>query len=360
MGQESTAIRRCVIDSRTGEAFAAGAGVRRYDLRTGEVAVVRSPVSNLPISGGWNRVREGHTVFWSDREALIQSRDDSVPYEPLAAHCDAAVILGGLRLVVAERDEQGQPSIRVSTSFSAGSPRMFMRRPARTLWMDSFGPNGFAHGRDDGIVELTVASSDVLTFLELSGHTGPVLHGAVVPGDLQLVTAGADLTVRIWSIGSEPLLQGSLSALCEGHTDQITGLAVTPDGQCVATSSRDRTIRLWSIPDGRSLGVLTEHRDWVTHVTINPAGTHLASCSEDGTIKVWDLDSQECVGTAYGVSRFLCLGMSRGTVCAGDAAGNFWMLQYGDLEDEDFAPPVQAARTRTPSSRRPISKLRKR
>jgi len=349
VGQDATAIRQCVIDTSGRRALTVGGDLRQHDLHTGASVAIGSTPSIAPATGCSRRIRDGRTLFWADRQLLVHSnRDDSVQVEsPLQEHVDAALILSHLRLAVASRDEQGQPWLKVFAAPSTmSSAQLSERRQERTLWMDSFGADGLAHGRGDGIVELClITGSGSASFIELQGHTGPVLHGAVAPDDSQLATTGADLTVRLWSIASVPILQGSPSAVCQGHTDQITGIVITPDGQSVATSSRDRTIRLWSLRDGRSLGVLTDHRDWVTHVAVNPAGTHLASLSEDGTVKVWDLDSLECVGTAYGVSRWLCLAMSADTICAGDAAGNLWMLQYGDGEPEteaDEAPSAQA------------------
>lgn len=347
-GQDSTAIRQCAIDPAGRRALTAGRDLRQFDLHTGASVVLGTAPLTAPATGCSRRVRDGRTLFWSDRELLIHSNGDDSVHDPfqlqglLQGHLDAALILGRLRLAVASRDGRGQPWLNVFDSLSPTASTLWSeQRQERTLWMDGFGTDGMAHGRQDGVVELgLIPESGLPHFIDLHGHAGPVLHGAVAPDDRHLVTAGADLTVRLWSIASDPILQGSLSAVCQGHTDQITGIAIAPDGESVATSSRDRTIRLWSIPEGRSIGVFTEHRDWITHVAVNPAGTHLASLSEDRTVKVWDLASHECVGTAYGVSRWLCLAMSADTVCAGDAAGNLWMLQYRDGEPEVGASPA--------------------
>ena len=94
------------------------------------------------------------------------------------------------------------------------------------------------------------------------------------------------------------------------------------------------------MPDGTLMKMLTDHRDWVTHVAVNPAGTRLASCSDDGTVKLWDLESYAAIGTAYASSRFLSLAMSDETICAGDASGAFWILEYG----EAAATPRELAR----------------
>ena len=338
LGVEAGAVWACVLDQRRDSAVVAAAELLQYDLKTGAI-ITTNHKAIPPVTGCWKRVRDGRTLLWSHHQIIMHGSGDDSTSAPLTVRTgdgerlyDAAVVLSQLRLAEISRDERGLSSLQVHRDLTTLSDVMLQSepRPHSALWMDTIGEDSLAFGRSDGGVELwRVPASGAASRLAQDGHTGAVLHGAVAPGDRHLVTAGADQTVRVWSIGVDPVMYMSLSAVCSGHGEPITDVAITPDGGCVATSSRDRTIRLWGIPDGRSFAVLTGHRDWVTHLAVNPAGTHLASCSEDGTIKVWDLDSRECVGTAYGVSRFLCLAMSADTVCAGDAAGNFWMLRYG-------------------------------
>jgi len=331
-GQEPGAIRHCLVDSDGRSVLAAGDQLRRHDPSTGSAVVV----SSRPVTLGSRQFRNGRALFWSDRELLVyEGRDEARTIEPAepAWHYDAAVILNNLGLATATRDGLGQLRLDVYRELARRSSLAVAENPPDVpLWMDAFAADAFALGRRDGAVDLWRVESSRVTHAKLPGHAGAVAHGAVVPGDMYLITAGTDLTVRIWTIATEPTLVGAVAAVCSGHTDMITGIAITPNGQCMATSSRDRTIRLWGIPDGRSLAVLTGHGDWVTHVAVNPAGTIFASCSEDGTLKLWDPDTHECVGTAFGVSRLLCLAMSADTVFAGDATGNLWMFQYTNDE----------------------------
>ena len=342
-GQEPAAIRHCLIDSDGRSVLAAGDQITRHDPGTTSALVL----SGGTVVRGSGELRNGRALLWSDRQLLLyDGRSVSSAIEPVepAWHYDAAVLLNNLALATARRDELGKSRLNVYRDLSRASSSLMVAEtpPDVPLWMNAFGADAFALGRRDGAVDLWRAASSRVTHVELFGHTGAVAHGAVVPGDSYLITAADDLTVRIWTITTEPTLLGGTSAACSGHTDAITGIAITPDGQCVATSSRDRTIRLWGIPDGRNIAVLTEHRDWVTHVAVNPTGTHLASCSEDGTVKLWDLHTHECIGTTYGVSRFLCLAMSADTVFAGDAAGNLWMLQYGDEDRREGTSPFRS------------------
>jgi len=342
-GVAEDAVRACAIDASGRRALVAGRQLRQFDLQTGSVTVTGTFPSHGAIIGHSRRQRNGQTLFWSTQELLLPAQDESIRTESGGTgfrHFDAAAVLGRYqRLAVATRDAEGQSWVQVFAALSMlSSVRLSQRRPDRSLWMDTFGDDGLVNGRADGTVELwLVADFSPAASIELSGHSGPVVHGVVGPNDRLLVTAGADLTVRMWSIGSSPLFYGTPSAVCEGHTDHITDLTVTPDGRYAVTASRDRTIRLWGLHDGRIAAVLADHSDWVTHLALNPAGTHLASCSDDGAIKVWDLASQQCVGTAYVDSRVLCLAMAADAVCAGDAAGNFWVLEVSALT----AAPLQ-------------------
>jgi WD40 repeat protein len=122
-----------------------------------------------------------------------------------------------------------------------------------------------------------------------------------------LASAGADATVRLWSVASHRQLGAPLS----GHTDAVLGVAFSPDGKTLASAGFDGTVRLWSVAGRRQLGApLRGHPDVIDGVAFSPNGTTLASAGGDQTVRLWDSilwsDSWRVL------QRFVCPAVQRG------------------------------------------------
>jgi WD40 repeat protein/tetratricopeptide (TPR) repeat protein len=105
------------------------------------------------------------------------------------------------------------------------------------------------------------------------------------PNGQQLVTAGDDGTVRIWS------LLGQQLAGWKGHQDKIYNVCFSPNGQLLATAGQDGTAKLWDLT-GRQLAEFYGHR-WVYSVSFSPDGQLIATAGVDGTAKLWNLSGQQ-------------------------------------------------------------------
>ncbi|KAL7421526.1 1,2-dihydroxy-3-keto-5-methylthiopentene dioxygenase [Cryptotrichosporon argae] len=192
----------------------------------------------------------------------------------------------------------------------------------------------------------------------------PARAGTGPPAHVLLASAGADLTVKVWSLDGMALVSrapgGSSDdaepvATYRGHTAAITALAATPTN--ILSASLDSTIRAWAVPspdrdpyaphDATSARqVLEGHSDAVWDLALLPARPEtagqaaraptLASASADGTVKFWaddggawklvaswsSGDTPTCLATYEADLGAVLVGLKGGRVTAVDADGN--------------------------------------
>jgi WD40 repeat protein/serine/threonine protein kinase len=116
-----------------------------------------------------------------------------------------------------------------------------------------------------------------------AAHSAPPITGlAFSPDGRMLVSAGADLTVRLWNLATKQEV-----ACLKGHTDSIWTLTFAPDGKTVATCSRDGTVKLWNLAVQAEAATLKGHRGQVAALAFAPDGNLLATAGADGTIRLW-------------------------------------------------------------------------
>src|SRR5207249_9404069 len=82
---------------------------------------------------------------------------------------------------------------------------------------------------------------------------------------------------------------GQLVQSLAGHRGTIPGLAFDPTGERLASAGADGTVRVWTVPRGQETRLYRGHRDAAQAVAFSPDGMRLTSASADGTLKVWDL-----------------------------------------------------------------------
>ncbi|KAK0531494.1 hypothetical protein OC834_002936 [Tilletia horrida] len=124
---------------------------------------------------------------------------------------------------------------------------------------------------------------------ELKGHTNAVWAVLLVDDD-RVLTAGADKTIRLWSISNHAKPIATFS----GHDDAVRGLTLLSGGQSFASCGNDGIINLYSLAgleEGKPnppFQTLSGHTSFVYSLAILPgASGEMVSSGEDRTVRVW-------------------------------------------------------------------------
>jgi WD40 repeat protein/predicted ATPase len=145
----------------------------------------------------------------------------------------------------------------------------------------------------------------------LIGHTADIWSVAFSPDGSLLASGSADLTIRLWSVGT-----GTHSATLHGHTARVRSVAWSPDGATLASGSLDQTVKVWDIAalqlrpgqavinadavSGVCRATLAENTGPVNGVAFSPDGDILAGGGELQTIALWSVARKECLALLYG------------------------------------------------------------
>ncbi len=210
-----------------------------------------------------------------------------------------------------------------------------------TDWVRSvaYGPEGqLVSAGADGTVRLWDTFTREHT--RLVAHRDAVWGVAFDPGGTMFVSAGADTSVIAWDAVANGLRLRTLI----GHLEAISSVAVSPDGTLIASAGgeplgrgRDNTIRLWDAATGEQLAVLEGHDSVVSAIAFGAGGDVLASASADSTIRLWDVARREPVMPPLTEHRALLLALAiapDGQVMAsggGDGSLVLWDVASGDV-----------------------------
>jgi len=113
-------------------------------------------------------------------------------------------------------------------------------------------------------------------------HTG--WAGAVVfsPNGKQLISGGADGTVKVWDTASGEALQTIVWGKAAFPT-------LSPDGRTLAVWGDKPEVVLWDLETGKSGRTLNDHAGAILDATFSHDGKTLATASADGSVKLWEV-----------------------------------------------------------------------
>jgi WD40 repeat protein len=99
-------------------------------------------------------------------------------------------------------------------------------------------------------------------------------------------------TEQAENVVRQATLTSRARAAWHAHDDWVHAVQPSADGRQVVTAGRDGAVRIWSLADGRRLfGVDAHPGRWALGASFSPDGDRVASTGDDGVVAVWDVAS---------------------------------------------------------------------
>ncbi len=150
-----------------------------------------------------------------------------------------------------------------------------------------YSPDGnlFATAGADNTIKLWSVASGVL-LRTLSKHESDIFTIAFSRDGRYLASAGYDRKVIVWDVFS-----GNIAHTFLDHDLAVTSLAFSADGALLASGSRDKRVSIRDMQDGKLLHTLKLHRGVVTCVAFDAQAQFLVSGDTEGDILIWNPQS---------------------------------------------------------------------
>lgn len=171
--------------------------------------------------------------------------------------------------------------------------------------------------------------------MELAVHGAAVDGLAATPDGTRALSLSRNGLVYVWDIGtgrSLGLLPCTPSSSCCG--------ALTPDGQHVVLARHEK-LEVVEIQSRKVVGMIPGPTGRVFGCAISADGARVITASEDGVLRIFSLEARNCLAALPGASRFRCIAVANGRICAGDEEGNMWLIA-----DDTGRPPRGGTLTR--------------
>lgn len=284
---------------------------------SGVRSVLFSPDGAMLVSGS----KDGTVSLWHIRTGAqtdIQHRHTNSPF---------SFSPGGTVIASGNRDRNGTVSL---WNIRTGEQQQTLSGHEHAVSSVSFSPDGetLASGGTDGTIYLwdlrtgqrkSVFTGYTVGYQRAHQHTKAITRLAFNPDGTTLVSECADMTVRLWNIGT-----GQHKNIRTGDsTAEIYSLSMSPDNAMIVSGSTDGIIRIWDTHTGQQKRTLTGHASIVSALAFSPEGATLASGAWDNTIRLWDprTGKQQDVLKATGSITSLSFSPEGATLASADSKG---------------------------------------
>jgi WD40 repeat protein len=232
---------------------------------------------------------DGKQVITASADGLAKVWDASTGNELLTLRGHTASVNAGIF---------SPDGTRIATTSSDGTVRVWdARTGGELLKLSLAGPASIAFDPEgnrlaiaidleaNGSVEIWDVQSGEKS-LTLAGHDRGTVTLAFSGNGSQIVTAGRDAKIRVWSA------QDGNEIMVLAESIPIYSLALRSDSRQLATGGIDGIIRIWDLISAELLFELTGHTNIITSQVYSPDSKYLATSSIDGTTKVWDVSAE--------------------------------------------------------------------
>lgn len=125
----------------------------------------------------------------------------------------------------------------------------------------------------------------------IKAHSGNVRYLLFIPGKNELVSAGSDGAIKLWSLsGNEPI-----ATLLAASGVAVTALTGSSDGQFLYAALEDMTVKGWTVPLRSLRGTIDFNNRQINSIALSPDGDFMALAEENESVTLWNLRESKVV-----------------------------------------------------------------